>query len=231
MKNLKTRVALIFATVFTAFAFYVSPVMATAENTNETAQNSSEIVSVEEERNESESVENSGEKTDITNKVPTLDDVLDFAEQEADKAGLGDEWREALGNIKNAVDEKKIDLMTIASFSQLLAMTAYFCYKIISNVKLKKVAANLEVINKNEITNGKTLEKQGETLKAVAKDEGEILQKGEDISTAILHTNEALLQMVEGIKFTPERKTAAIRALNKSNAALDGGIKNDNKTL
>ena len=149
MKNLKTRVALIFATVFTAFAFYVSPVIATAENTNETAQNSSEIVSVEEERNDSESVENSGEKTDITNKVPTLNDVLDFAEQEADKAGLGDEWREALGNIKNAVDEKKIDLMTIASFSQLLAMTAYFCYKIISNVKLKKVAANLEVINKN----------------------------------------------------------------------------------
>jgi hypothetical protein len=231
MKTLTKRITLIFATVFTAFSFYISPVIATAENNSETAQNSSEIVSVEEELDKEESVENSAETSEDETKAPTLEDVLDFAESEAEKAGLGDEWREALKNIKNAVDEKKIDLMTIASFTQLLAMIVYFGYKIISNIKLKKVAANLSIINQNEITNGKTLQKQTETLQAVSKDEEKILEAEKNISTAILHTNDALLHMVEGIKFAPERKTAAIRALNKSNAALDGGDKHENKTL
>jgi hypothetical protein len=53
--------------------------------------------------------------------------------------------------------------------------------------------------------------------------------KQEYLAQAQEHTNNALLQIVEGIRFTPERKTAAIRALNKSNEALDNRAKEDKK--
>lgn len=195
------------------------------EESSETAEDSALV---------SDNLPETSEKGDVT-----IDDVLDFAGEVADDAGIGDKWREVVNNLKNAITQEQFTVSTLVDVLLLLVMIGYIIYKVIVNKKIVEISKYLATLNKTETANGATLTTQTNALREMASEEEKVLEISETVeknqeylAISQEHTNNALLHIVEGINFTPERKAAAIRALNKSNEALDkrtkGGGKNGN---
>lgn len=175
------------------------------------------------------------DETSVSDK-PTIDDVLDFAEDMADEAGVGNKWRELFNNLKNAATLEQITISTVIDFVEILILAGYIIYKTIVNKKVIQISKYLATLNATESQNGTTLAAQTNALKEMSSSEKKVADIGErldvrqkNIAEAQEYTNDALMQIVEGINFSPERKKAAIRALNKSNEALDGGKQDDSK--
>lgn len=198
-----------------------------------------ETVSVEETPDVEETPENSqvsASDESSENKDVTIDDVLDFAGDMAEEAGIGDKWKEVIGNLKNAITSEQFTVSTIIDVLLLIVMVGYIIYKVIINKQVIQISRYLKTLNATETHNGTTLTAQTNALKEMSSSEEKVLKIGkkleikqEYLAQAQEHTNNALLQIVEGINFTRERKTAAIRALNKSNEALDNRAKEDKK--
>ena len=174
------------------------------------------------------------DKDESGNKDLTLDDILEFAGTMAEESGLGDKWAAAVQNLKNAITAQQFTLSTALTILEIIILAGYIIYKVIVNKKVMQISKYLNDLNVIETTNGKTLVAQTTALKEMSSSEQKVAEIGEKlvnkqkrITTAQEYTNDALLHIVEGINFSPERKKAAIRALNKSNEALDGGNNND----
>jgi hypothetical protein len=190
---------------------------ATDEHFTDSAENNTE--------NEFESVKGETESKDTI----TWEDFLDGVQEKADEYGKGDEWAEAINNIKYAVSEKKFDGLFWVNIVELVALAFYIIYKVVSNISLKLVIAKVDTLIKkiSELTS--STNELIDEAKCVEKGEKNILTSYENERKALEYTNEALKNMVDGIKFTPEKKAAALRALNKANEYLDESKSEANK--
>lgn len=175
--------------------------------------------------NEQESVESEDEEDGFT-----VDDFLGIMQDKADEYGIGEEWKEALENIKYAVQEKKFDALFWWSIGQTLLFVAYFIYKIIVNASIGKLKTEVFNINAMLSKLATTENQLVDEMKETNKEEREIKERQKYYAKAMECTNEALSQMVDGINFTPEKKTAATRKLNKAIKYLEEGAKNDVST-
>lgn len=176
-------------------------------------------------QNEQESVESEDEEDGFT-----VDDFLGIMQDKADEYGVGDEWKETLENLQYAVKEKKFDALFIWNIAQTVLLLCYVIYKIIVNASIGKIKA--EIVNiKAMLSKLATTENQlVDEMKETNKEEREIKERQKYYAKAMECTNEALSQMVDGINFTPEKKTAATRKLNKAIKYLEEGAKNDGST-
>ena len=176
--------------------------------------------------NESESVVEDG--ADIT-----VEDFLGIMQDKADEYGVGEEfseWKETLNNIKYAVKEKKFDALFWWSIGQTILIAIYIIYKVIKNVSIGKLIK--EIKNLSALI-GRLIDTENQLVDEttrVEKEEKDIKERQKCYAKAMECTNEALSQMVDGINFTPEKKTAALRKLNKANKYLEEGAKNDIST-
>ncbi len=217
---------LIFGTAQTPVSVYADEVLNTAEyseiigeNLTENAVDDSLDESVENvPENELESVE---EETE-SNVEMTWEEFLNEIQNKADEYGKGDEWAETMEDIKHAVSEKKFDGLFWVNILELVALAFYIIYRVVSNISLKLVIAKVDTLIKkiNELTS--STNELIDEAKGVEDDEKKILNAFKKERKALEYTNEALKNMIDGIKFTPEKKTAALRALNKANECLDG---------
>lgn len=163
----------------------------------------------------------------------TVEDFLGIMQDKADEYGVGEEfseWKETLNNIKYAVKEKKFDTLFWWCIGQTILTAVYIIYKVIKNVSIGKLMAEIKnlsaLIGRLTDTENQLVD---ETTR-VEKEEKEIKERQKRYAKAMECTNEALSQMVDGINFTPEKKTAALRKLNKANKYLEEGAKNDIST-
>lgn len=175
--------------------------------------------------NEQESVEREDEEDGFT-----VGDFLGIMQDKADEYGVGDEWKETLENLQYAVKEKKFDALFIWNIAQTVLLLCYVIYKIIVNASIGKIKTEIvnikAMLSKLAITENQLVDEMKETN----KEEKEIKERQKCYAKAMECTNEALSQMVDGINFTPEKKTAATRKLNKAIKYLEEGNKNDSST-
>lgn len=163
----------------------------------------------------------------------TVEDFLGIMQDKADEYGVGEEfseWKETLNNIKYAVKEKKFDTLFWWCIGQTILTAVYIIYKVIKNVSIGKLMAEIKNLSAliGRLTDAEN-QLVDETTR-VEKEEKEIKERQKRYAKAMECTNEALSQMVDGINFTPEKKTAALRKLNKANKYLEEGAKNDIST-
>lgn len=222
--KMKKKLVLAFVAVVFAFGCLVPSVTAVAEDVGTSSEYSEGVVTESDESTES---------ADNLNGNMTWEEFLNEMQDKADEYGQGDKWSETIDDIKNAVSEKKFDGLFFASIGQLLLLCAYFIYKVCSNVSLKLMIAKVDTLLKKvgELTSA-TNSLIDET-KCVEEEEKTILASYEAQKKASEYVNEALKNMVDGIKFTPEKKAASLRALNKANECLDEiqrRDENDSKT-
>jgi hypothetical protein len=163
----------------------------------------------------------------------TVEDFLGIMQDKADEYGVGEEfseWKETLNNIKYAVKEKKFDTLFWWSIGQTILIAVYIVYKVIKNVSIGKLSIEIKNLSSliSKLTD--TENQLVDDAKRVEKEEEDIKKQQKNIAKAMECTNEALGYMVDGINFTPEKKTAAARKLNKANKYLEEGAKHDVST-
>lgn len=238
-------------TVLTACALLaglsIAPVVAYAEETPviDTENSVETSVSVEDEQSteETETSENtevseSVESEEITESVPetpaeeeiaveeekedhTFEEFLAWTEDEAERYGYGEQYKQALQAIKTAATEKQITISTLCSLGLAAAVICYMIYKKVTDAKLKK--AVFEMLNTfetlrgklNELVNGTNVNselegKNGDEIKLTKKD----VKK---LKRSIAYYTEAFICFAEGVDMLDTKKE---RVLRKCNAAL-----------
>ena len=188
---------------------------------------SDETVEMEENKHQNEKESDVDEKED---GKTSIDDFLGIMQDKADEYGIGEEWREDLENIRYAVKEKKFDTLFWWSIGHTLLLLAYIIYKVIRDVSIKKLKQLIEELKQLIYKLAEISNKLVDEAKGVEKEEKDIEERQKRYTKAMEYTNEALSQMVDGINFTPEKKTAALRKLNKAIKYLDEGGKHDGTT-
>lgn len=188
---------------------------------------SAESVETSVETSVEESVE---EKEELTDEEK-MQAILEFVGEIAEEAGVGDKWQETIAQLKNAVDEKKIDVMTVINLLTLLCLASYGVYKVAKDrikAKIEKnMPANVETIKANvgaqtNAVNG-LIDEQNKVNVNVEKTNNALLT----IASAAKLQNQALREFIAGTQLTTETKESARRALRESDEAYDkikGGV-------
>jgi lipopolysaccharide biosynthesis regulator YciM len=200
------------------------PVMANAE--------SIEYISVEttaeigEETDESVSVDNSNEENKNTaeNVEITLDNILDFAGELADKSGVGDDWDKAVENLKNAADAKKVDIMTGVSVAQIVLLASYIIGKLIHAGWKKHKDTTADDVKEMKKTTGKQTKAVNELIghtETVANNVAEASERERKLADAGLEQNAALRCLFRGVQLKQDIKEEALRHLNNSDKCYD----------
>lgn len=239
MKNLKIKIAAVFAALGILSCSFAVPVMVVgAEEANElnTSILTEEIVQDDETPVEEETSENSGVlggenvtledvlNEDLTNEEK-LEILLDITDILAKEAGIQDEWKEVVQNLKTAASEKKIDIMTIASIVQISLFAVYIIYKLVMRRKnaatAKKTATDVAEIKETQNKEVKGLNGLIEEESRVATDVEKELYKTTAIAEAQAETNRALRALIQGTNIKAEYKTDALNSLNKADKKLE----------
>lgn len=180
------------------------------------------------------STETSIDETESTKELTNeekMQAILEFVGEIAEEAGVGDKWQETIAQLKTAVDEKKIDIMTVINLLTLLCLASYGVYKVVRNrikAKLEKnMPANVEAIKtdvgaQTNAVNG-LIDEQNKVNSNIEKNNDALLT----IAHAAKLQNQALREFIAGTQLTTETKESARRALRESDEAYDkikGGV-------
>ena len=222
MKLKRTLLVLLCACTFAICGMF-APLTASADN--------SAAPSVE----SSETIEDSAFEEEVETTEPTDEEkmqaILDLVGDIANEAGVGDKWEETLSQIQNAVDEKKIDLMTVLYILQLSVFTVYAVYKVVKGrikAKLEKdmpasvQGIKTDVIAQTNAVNG-LIDEQNKVNKSIEQTNIAI----QTLAVAGELQNQALRYFIGGTQLTTETKESAYRALRKSDKEYEkmkGGV-------
>jgi hypothetical protein len=222
MKLKRTLLVLLCACTF-AFCGMFAPYTVSADNVNSTEMSVEDSVT--------ESVEHdSTEETQPTDEEK-MQAILELVGDIADEAGVGDKWEETLSQIKNAVDEKKIDLMTALYILQLAIFAVYAIYKVVKG----RIKAKLEKDMPKNVQEIKTGVGAQTTAVNGLIDEQNKVNANVEKTNCSLQTlavagelqNQALRMFISGTQLTTETKESAYRALRKSDKEYEkikGGV-------
>ncbi len=224
MKRFKFKFVAAMAAVLAFVGLGGYPIMANAE--------SIEYISLEttaeigEETDESVSVNNSPEENENTaeNGDITLDNILDFAGELADKAGIGNEWDKAVENLKNAADAKKVDIMTGASVAQIVLLASYIIGKLIYAGWKKHKDTTAADVKEMKKTTGKQTKAVNELIgqaETVANNVAVASERERKLAYAGLEQNAALRCLFRGVQLKQDIKEEALRHLNNSDKCYD----------
>lgn len=229
MKLKRTLLVLLCACTF-AFCGMFAPFTVSADNNNSTE--TSVETSVED--SATESVENSS--NDATDEIQPTDEekmqaILELVGDICDEAGVGDKWEETLSQIQNAVDERKIDLMTGLYILQLAVFVIYAVYKVVKGrikAKIEKdMPANVQAIKMDVSaqTNAVNdlIDEQNKVSESMGKTNGAL----QTLAAAGELQNQALRMFIGGTQLTAETKESAYRALRQADEEyekLKGGV-------
>ena len=226
MKTLKVKIAaaVLGIMAFVGVGFGVSPIVSFAEET--TAETTETATETAPETDESETVEDlptADEETAETGEI-TLDDILDFAGELADKAGVGDDWAKAVENLKNAASEKKVDIMTGVSVGQVILMAAYIIGKLCYAAYQKHKDTTAKDVKEVKATAGKQTKAVNELIgqaETVASNVAEASERERKLAIAGQEQNAALRCLFRGVNFNQAIKDEALRHLNNSDQHYD----------
>ena len=243
MKKFLKKIGLILATVAVAFGFgfmpmtaYAEEVMETPEIGTENTENSGDTATDGETPETNENGENTDVKTEETDEKITLEDLLGLVGSIAEQEGLGDEWAEAVENIKLAISENKLDVNIILDALLLVVLTGYAIYKVIGGI-VKHIAAKksnatvlteIQTVEKTSNAQTKAVNEQTKAINALAETDGQMVaevksesEKIKALAGAITGVNTALRCFIRGTAIKTELKDEAYRALNASDEQCD----------
>lgn len=248
MKNFKIKLVAVLSACLLFGGLGVAPVVGFAEETNapvesvesvETSVETPEEEQTEETPTEEPTVENSEvsepveeEKTEEETSAPvenhTFENFLAWTEQEAERYGYGEQYKQALEAIKTAATEKQITISTLCSLGLMAAVVCYIIYKKVTDAKFKKAVIELlETFDNlkdktNELVKGtndnSTLEeKNGEEIRNVKK-------KSHATMTSVYYLTEAFMNFVEGVDMKDTKKQYVLRKCNAALKEIDGEV-------
>ena len=226
MKTLKAKIAaaLLGIMAFVGVGFGVSPIVSFAEEiTVETTETTTETAPETDGSEEVEDLPAEDEETAETDEI-TLDDILDFAGELADKAGVGDDWAKAVENLKNAASEKKVDIMTGVSIGQLALLAAYVIGKLCVAAYKKHKDTTAKDVKDMKATTGKQTKAVNELIgqaETVATNVAEASERERKLAIAGQEQNAALRCLFRGVNFNQAIKDEALRHLNNSDQHYD----------
>ena len=221
MKLKRTLIVLLCACTFCLFGLF-APVVASADSI---VEGTSVEMSVE------ESVEVSVEETKPLTDEEKMQAILEFVGEIAEEAGVGDKWQETISQLKNAVDEKKIDLMTGLYILQLLVFAVYAVYKVVKG----RIKAKLEKDMPKNVQEIKTdVGAQTTAVNGLIDEQNKVNENVEKTNCSLQTLavagelqNQALRMFISGTQLTTETKESAYRALRKSDKEYEkikGGV-------
>lgn len=233
MKLKRTLIVLLFACTF-SFCGMFAPFTASADNVMEetsveisveTSVDSSEEIASED--NVLDSVTDTTEPTDEEKMQAILELVGDICNE----AGIGDTWQEKLHQLQNAVDEKKIDLMTGLYILHLLVFAVYAVYKVVKG----RIKAKLEKDMPKNVQDIKTdVGAQTTAVNGLIDEQNKVNENVEKTNCSLQTLavagelqNQALRMFISGTQLTTETKESAYRALRKSDKEYEkvkGGV-------
>lgn len=243
IKNLKIKIATVFAAATLAFGVGFTPMLASAEEATETPEISTEIpeISNDSEVDEETSVgSETGENTDVSDSVEESDGnmhwdeltddekmqiILDVAGKLAEDAGVGSKWSKVVQDLRTAASEKQVTIMTFFSVGEVVVLLGYIIGKWIGKRKKakqeKELADDVKGIKKNNEQLTNAYNSSAEATEHVA---GEVEAENEKlvaIAAAQEGSNRALRYLIQGTGIKTELKDAAYRSLNESDKQLD----------
>ena len=226
MKSLKAKIAAAALGImaFIGVGFGISPMVSFAETTTETTtETSTETAPETGDEEVVEDLPTAEEETAGKGEI-TLDDILELAGGLADEAGVGDEWAQAVENLKNAASEKKVDIMTGVSIGQLCLLAAYvigkLCY---AGWKKHKDTTAKDVKDMKKSSGQQTQAINGliDHAENVASNVAEASERERKLAVAGLEQNAALRCLFRGVNFNQSIKDEALRHLNASDQYYD----------
>lgn len=220
--KLKAKIAAALLGIMAFFGVGVgfAPMVAFAETTTvETTETAPETGDEEVVEDLPTAEEETAEKGEIT-----LDDILEFAGGLADEAGVGDQWAQAVENLKNAASEKKVDIMTGVSIGQLCLLAAYIIWKIGNAIYKKHKDTTAADVKEMKKTTGKHTKAVNDLIgqaETVASNVAEASERERKLADAGLEQNAALRCLFRGVQLRQDIKDEALRHLNNSDKCYD----------
>lgn len=157
-----------------------------------------------------------------------LEIILDIAEVFATKAGVNDEWTEAVENLKNAASEKKVDLMVFASCGEILLLMAYIIVKAVNKAKKAKADTTSADLTSIKTASGQQTKAVNELIKEEANVAAGVLDnthREKHLALAIELQNVALRSLIHGIQLKQDFREEGLKALRESDEHCDNAKK------
>ena len=233
MRKLKLKIVTVFAALAIVFGGTIPPVLAFAEETQEntsvfveeTTDNSSFEEVVEEEETSEKTAEN---EPILESGKNTFENFLEWAEQEADRYGYGDEYRLAFEDIKNAATIKQVTISTVVNALLWLAGIVYIVYKKI--VDKKKLQGLSDIVNQSA-AQAKKLNELVDATNDNSKAEEEIKKETAELKAEMKKTSEALMGFINGfmhfaesVKMKETKKDEIRRDCTNALKKIDGEV-------
>ena len=166
LKNLRTKIAVLFVASALFLGVGISPIFVSAEEPTETTETTTEIagstddtqapeeIPADEETDEisPETNPETGTETETETEIEpdeqkkedhSFEEFLAWTEQEAERYGYGEQYKAAIEAIKTAATQKQVTLSTFMTLGLALAIIGYILYKKISDRKFRKAVAGL----------------------------------------------------------------------------------------
>lgn len=226
MKLKRTLIVLLCACTFVLCGMF-APFTVRADNVMEETSVEISAESVDESVSMDDGETVCSERTDEEKMQAILELVGDIC----DEAGIGDTWQEKLHQLQNAVDEKKIDLMTGLYILQLLVFAVYAVYKVVKG----RIKAKLEKDMPKNVQEIKTdVGAQTTAVNGLIDEQNKVNENVEKTNCSLQTLavagelqNQALRMFISGTQLTTETKESAYRALRKSDKEYEkikGGV-------
>ncbi len=212
MKNWKKRLATICAAVVVFFGVGVSTTSVSAESVD-----AGITASVD-------------DKIDLkTDETEAKENSITGGEETAEKSEEGaeitqSEWEWVVDCVKNAVDEKKLEVLLAGSIGEAILIILYIAVKLIYAVYKKRKDTSSEDVKKTKKAVGEQTKAVNALIghtESVANNVAEASAREKQLATAGLEQNEALRCLFRGIQLKESIKDEAMRHLNKSDECYD----------